>query len=223
MSNLWVLPEELGDQASSEYAYEAAQTASYLMWALSGRKWLGVNTVTERYDLPITDYSRETYSADPVLRVPERVNPRVSLRLRGQPVISVEKVSYIGGPIAPETDYFVTDRSTLNFDNYVGTSVEVTYTFGTKPPVAGRMAARELAMQFALLWSGDEECSLPDRVTSVSRQGLTFTILDNQTFIDDLKTGVYSVDLFLKTANPDKARARAKVFSPDTPRGRRIR
>jgi hypothetical protein len=32
---------------------------------------------------------------------------------------------------------------------------------------------------------------------------------------------LYAVDLFLKTANPDKARAKAKVFSVDAPRARR--
>jgi hypothetical protein len=51
---------------------------------------------------------------------------------------------------------------------------------------------------------------------------VTYTVLDSQDFIDDLRTGVYAVDLFLKTANPDKARARSRVFSPDTPRARRI-
>jgi hypothetical protein len=50
---------------------------------------------------------------------------------------------------------------------------------------------------------------------------VSYTILDQQDFIDELKTGMYVVDLFLKSVNPDKARAKAKVFSPDTPRARR--
>jgi hypothetical protein len=45
--------------------------------------------------------------------------------------------------------------------------------------------------------------------------------LDNQDFLDDLKTGVYAVDLFLRSVNPDKARVKSKVFSVDIPRGRR--
>jgi len=51
---------------------------------------------------------------------------------------------------------------------------------------------------------------------------VSYTVLDNQDFIDELKTGMYAVDLFLRTANPDKARARSRVFSPDIPRARRI-
>ena len=37
-----------------------------------------------------------------------------------------------------------------------------------------------------------------------------------------MRTGLYAVDMFLKASNPDKARARARVFSPDTNRARRI-
>lgn len=83
------------------------------------------------------------------------------------------------------------------------------------------MAARKLAIEFARLWSGDENCELPQRVTSVSRQGVSYTILDNQEFIDELRTGLYEIDLFLKVVNPDNARRKSKVFSVDNPRARR--
>jgi hypothetical protein len=76
-------------------------------------------------------------------------------------------------------------------------------------------------MEFAKLWAGDEDCALPQRVTSISRQGVSYTLLDSQDFIDDVRTGLYAVDLFLKTVNPDKARAKSRVFSPDVPRARR--
>jgi hypothetical protein len=78
-----------------------------------------------------------------------------------------------------------------------------------------------MALEFAKLWAGDDDCALPQRITSVSRQGISYTILDNQEFIDELRTGLYAVDLFLKTTNPDNARRKAKVFTPDVPRARR--
>jgi hypothetical protein len=84
----------------------------------------------------------------------------------------------------------------------------------------GKQAARILATEFIKLWSGDD-CALPQRVTSVTRQGVSYTILDSQDFLDDMRTGIYSIDLFLKSVNPDKARARARVFSPDVARARR--
>jgi hypothetical protein len=46
-------------------------------------------------------------------------------------------------------------------------------------------------------------------------------LLDSQDFIEEMRTGLYAVDLFLKTVNPDKARAKSRVFSPDIPRARR--
>jgi tetrahydromethanopterin S-methyltransferase subunit B len=50
---------------------------------------------------------------------------------------------------------------------------------------------------------------------------VSYTLLDSQDFIDDMRTGIYAVDLFLKSVNPDKARAKARVFTPDIPRARR--
>jgi hypothetical protein len=85
----------------------------------------------------------------------------------------------------------------------------------------GKMAARTLALEFAKLWAGDDDCALPQRISTVSRQGVSYTLLDNQDFIDEMRTGIYAVDLFLKSTNPDKARAKSKVFSVDVPRGRR--
>jgi hypothetical protein len=100
-------------------------------------------------------------------------------------------------------------------------NVEITYAYGIPVPTAGKMAARKLAIEFARLWAGDEMCELPQRVTSVSRQGVSYTILDNQEFIDELRTGLYEIDLFLKVVNPDNARRKSKVFSVDQPRARK--
>ena len=49
MSNLWVAVDELDAYANSEYAYEAVKTASQLLWSMSGRKFNGITTVTEKY------------------------------------------------------------------------------------------------------------------------------------------------------------------------------
>jgi hypothetical protein len=94
----------------------------------------------------------------------------------------------------------------------------VAYLYGSMPPTAGRRAARNLAEQLMLGWRGDEDCALPQRITSISREGVSFTLLDSQDFLNDLRTGLYTVDLFLKTVNSAGARAPAKVFSPDAPR-----
>lgn len=236
MSNLWVLPSDLGDQSESPYAAEAAQTASYFLWAMSGRKFSGVTVTTERY-VRVVDAGALGMSAymtaienqnGSIVNVPitSHVGSTSSkhLRLRGRPVTAVHMIRRPDGEIVPPSDYYLADHSTIQFisgslwDPY---DLEVTYTYGAPPPTAGKMAARVFARELCKSWDGDPDCALPARVTSITRQGVSYTVLDNQDFIAELRTGVYEVDLFLKTANPDKARARSRVFSPDLPRARK--
>jgi hypothetical protein len=248
MSNLWVTPEELGEYVESDYAYEACKNASYLLWGMSGRKFSGVTTVTERYVSSYDPYLRSggsTLTYTPVLVDGNIVNissggfnryadddfqgdgtsSNSRVRLRGRKVIKIHTLRDLEGNIIDPSKYYLSDHSTVIGTRGAGWSpsqVEVTYTYGTPPPTAGRSAARLLASELVKLYENDDSCALPQRVTSVARQGVSYTILDNQDFIDELRTGLYAVDLFLKTANPDKARARARVFSPDQPRARRI-
>lgn len=248
MSNLWTDVEELGVYADSDYAYEAVKTASYLLWGMSGRKFSGTTTVTERYVSQYDPYLRAggsrleyqpTLINGQVENIPQGGFGRNShrdfqgdgtssysrIRLRGRKVVRVHNLRDMNGNIIDPTTYYLVDHSTIYGTpnaTWSSANVEVTYTYGTPPPTAGKAAARMLALELVKLYEGDDTCALPQRVTSVARQGVTYTILDNQDFIDELKTGLYAVDLFLKTVNPDKARARSRVFSPDTPRARRI-
>lgn len=248
MSNLWVETDELGVYADSDYAYDAVNTASYMLWAMSGRKFSGTTTVTERYVSMYDPYLRT--GASHLNYSPTLINGQVEnlpqggfgidshhdyqgdgtssysrVRLRGRKVVRVHALRTGDGDIVDSSTYYLADHSTIYGTpnaTWTPSNVEVTYTYGSPPPVAGKAAARMLAIELVKLYEGDDTCALPQRVTSVSRQGVTYTVLDSQDFIDDLRTGVYAIDLFLKTVNPDKARARSRVFSPDTPRARRI-
>ncbi|UDL15879.1 head-to-tail adaptor [Microbacterium phage Pumpernickel] len=245
---LWVLPVDLDPELDPatmdpsdenllrdyEAALDACMAASQTLWALSGRKFHTGTAITERYcvDRPmISPYSvsavRSPVVYDSTLGV-YYVRPddwRMGrIRLNGQPINQIGAVIDVAtGEEISADDYFVTNRSTLSLGRSVSDSgIDVSYTYGQKPPTIGRLAAKALAQQFYYLWSGrEDQCSLPDRVSSVNRQGVSWTILDNQDFLDELRTGVYAVDLFLRQVNPDKARVKAKVFSPDMPRGRR--
>jgi hypothetical protein len=244
MSNLWVTPEELGAYAESEFAYEAAKAASNLLWAMSGRKYSGITTVTERYVCATLSYrygpSVRNNKAELVLgdvyNIPysdmdsytavttDGLSPQSRIRLRGRPVSKIHTIRNRNGTVVEPTSYYLVDHSTIQAtagSRWTPCDIEVTYTYGIDPPTMGKMAARTMAMEFCKLWNGDDDCILPQRVTSVSRQGVSYTILDSQDFIAELRTGLYAVDLFLKSVNPDGARAKARVFTPDVPRGRR--
>ena len=231
MSNLWVTPEELGDYAESDYAYDAAKTASYLLWGMSGRKFSGITTVTERYVSSFDPYLRtsgSTLSYSPVLIDGQVQNIQSGgllnrfgynqdfqgdgtssasrLRLRGRKVVKIHSVRDLNGEIIDPSKYYLAEHSTLvgvPGSGWFSSRVEVTYTYGSPPPTAGRAAARVLATELVKLYEGDDTCALPQRVTSISRQGVSYTLLDSQDFIDELRTGIYAIDLFLKTANPD--------------------
>jgi|TARA_B110000971_G_scaffold67355_1_gene69077 hypothetical protein len=243
-SNLWILPEEMGDYAYTEYTVEAAQVASNLLWAMSGRKYTGETIVTERYTCTLRNHNMGPSSRNnsPVLfggsvyNIPsgdyneyselmaDGMSPESRVRLRGRPVTRIITIRNKDGLILDPSSYYLVDHSTIQIKAgtaWTPCNVEITYAYGVPVPVAGKMAARKLAIEFARLWSGDESCELPQRVTSVSRQGVSYTILDNQEFIQELRTGLYEIDLFLKVVNPDNARRKSKVFSVDTPRARK--
>ena len=243
-SNLWILPEEMGDYSYTEYTVEAAQVASNLLWAMSGRKYTGETIVTERYTCTLRNnrMGPSDRTTSPVLfggdvyNIPsgdydeyseltsDGLSPESRIRLRGRPVTRIISIRNKTGRILDPSSYYLVDHSTIQIKAgtpWTPCNVEITYAYGVPVPTAGKMAARKLAIELARLWSGDEMCELPQRVTSVSRQGVSYTILDNQEFIQELRTGLYEIDLFLKVVNPDNARRKSRVFSVDTPRARK--
>lgn len=244
MTYLWIQPSEMGDYQYTEYAEEAAKTASYLLWSMSGRKYQGETIVTERYTCVLRNnrMGPSIKTTSPILfggdvyNIPsgdydeyseltsDGMSPESRIRLRGRPVTKIHAIRNRHGVILDPSDYYLVDHSTIHIKPGVAwtpCNTEITYSYGAPVPTAGKMAARKLAIEFARLWSGDADCELPQRVTSVSRQGVSYTILDNQEFIEELRTGLYEIDLFLKVVNPDNARRKSKVFSPDQPRARR--
>lgn len=245
--NLWVKPSDLDPELVLEdidptdevllrdyaAALDACEAASQTLWALSGRKYHSGAVEAEQYapgastmftgsylpsrGLPVYDSVLNFYYIHPLDWSARK------FRLNGQPIIEVTKVtdSKTGEDLEP-TGFRVVNSMFLVITDPDIASIEVSYRYGQEPPTMGRLAAKALAQQFYYLWSGrEDQCTLPDRVTSVNRQGVSWVLLDQQDFLDELKTGVYAVDLFLRQVNPDKARVKAKVFSVDIPRGNR--
>lgn len=97
--------------------------------------------------------------------------------------------------------------------------ITVDYTYGSPPPPDIQRAINILAEQFAIADTG-AACSLPERVTSVNREGVSWTLIDPQDFLDNGRTGIYYVDLVIKAYAG--TRARSSVMSPEIPVPRRI-
>lgn len=98
-------------------------------------------------------------------------------------------------------------------------SFVIVYRPGRPLPVAGQIAAGDLACEFARACAGGP-CALPGQMASLSRNGVDLEMVDPTTFLEEGKTGIQTVDLFIQAVNPARIGARSRVVSPDTFRGR---
>lgn len=96
----------------------------------------------------------------------------------------------------------------------------VTYRRGVAVPAGGRLAGGILKCEIlkALL---AKPCNLPDRVQTIVRNGTSMVLLDPQDFLSEGKTGIYTVDLWLLSVNPQRQARPPKIVRADDPRRRR--
>lgn len=145
------------------------------------------------------------------------------------PVCSVDQV-LIDGVVVPKTDYVVT-----NFNKLLRTKAKgcwpkcndltlpttkpgtwsITVTYGKPVPQLVLLAANEFACQIIKRCVG-KPCDLPQRIHTINRQGMSATFLDPMEFMKEGLTGIFLVDLAIKTFNPHRLYKRPIVVSPDT-------
>lgn len=101
-----------------------------------------------------------------------------------------------------------------------GTELMIDYVYGNPPPLDMQRAIDMFATELDLAANG-QECQLPSRVTSVVREGVSWTVLDPQQFLEGGKTGLYYPDLVISMYG-NQVKSRAKVYSPEYRPPRRI-
>ena len=216
-------------EPTSPVAVDAVMRASWLLFMLTGQKYTGIQTSTEMYSFDnSTDFKfmPAMYQGN-IYNIPRMNNGTRRLRLRQTPVHEIISVVE-HGKLVPSDTYTLRNNAYIVKNGgmfwYLDSpnELEVTYVHGSPPPDAGVSAAILLANEFILSEIDPEACTLPKRVTSITRQGISMTMLDTQEFLKEGLTGVEEVDLFIKAANPTRSLKKAKVFSPDRPRGERI-
>lgn len=105
----------------------------------------------------------------------------------------------------------------LSLDDTHANTWSMTITFGEPVPALGQLAVGELAQEITKYLACAADCQLPQGVVDISRQGLSMTV---GAISDLLKNGFIQLrwcDLFISTANPNHARARAQVYDLDSP------
>jgi hypothetical protein len=90
----------------------------------------------------------------------------------------------------------------------------IEYYYGTPPPLAGKLAACELAIQFYYAMTGSDDCVLSPGVTKVTRQGVTIERLVPLFMGPTNRTGLPITDAFLAAYNPGGLRRRPAIASP---------
>jgi hypothetical protein len=143
------------------------------------------------------------------------------------PVASVVEVKVDGIVIDPAR-YRVDNRTRLvgldgqcwpecqnmNLDGAVTGVFEVTYLRGKPLPVAGQIAAGELACEFLKACQG-QSCALPANISSLTRQGVQIEMVDPTDELTSGLTGIRNVDMWIRAVNPKGLQRRPRVLSND--------
>jgi hypothetical protein len=127
------------------------------------------------------------------------------------PTADAQATEVYGWPYTQRIDLPATEPGTF----------EVQFTYGVAPSNGGIQAAAVLAQQIALAAAGQTH-RLPSRVTTVQRQGISAVVMDTGDIIENGRTGLAEVDLWVKAVNPAKLVRRSQVWSPDLGRARRM-
>lgn len=196
-SEVWVDPALLS-QPDLDISEQAAMSATFALWSLTGERFHGPQCWIEDYR---TRYGYCTIQLDqwPVAEVfsVSRLDlcaDTVSATGVGDVVTGACHVG--GGQVkvcCGDTSSFGTAGCSCPSN---GSVVRVHYTTANNLPAGADLAAKRLAEEYLKAYQG-KACALPERVTSVTRQGAAWTILDPQDFLQDGLTGIGPVDQWL--------------------------
>lgn len=98
---------------------------------------------------------------------------------------------------------------------------EIGYAWGVEPPLPGVDAAGSLGYQLYLAVKAPKECRLPRRITNITRQGVTMTMLDSLKSVQDGWTGIEEVDLWIASERFARRNRGAAVYDPERRRAHR--
>lgn len=92
----------------------------------------------------------------------------------------------------------------------------ITAVFGEPLPALGRLAVGELFCAILTDLLGND-CELPDGVTNVTRQGLSFTLQTTEELLESNQFNLPYTDKFIRTFNPHGLQSRSAVYDLDSP------
>ncbi|MFR9675846.1 hypothetical protein [Streptomyces sp. TR02-1] len=150
------------------------------------------------------------------------------------PVHQVEEILVDGQPLPPDAWMVQEKRYLIRTDGACWPECQqldrpdsdpgtwsVRYLRGRPIPPGGVRAVSVLACEYYKQCAQNGKgCKLPQRVTSVEREGLTYTLTDPMEFLDRGRVGLAEVDQWLSQVNPHGHWSPMSVWSPDLPQHR---
>lgn len=103
----------------------------------------------------------------------------------------------------------------LELPNTEPGTFSILYLRGKAVPTAGQRALGSLACEIYKQCVGAAGCRLPERVRTVTREGVTYDMFDPGEWLEDGYTGLRDVDTWLSSVNPHHLRQPSAVFSLD--------
>lgn len=142
------------------------------------------------------------------------------------PLRSIEEVKVDGVVLAPSA-YRIDDWrwlrrvdgtgwpvcQNMRLDDTEAGTFSVSFTWGNAPTPLVVAGTAELACEFAKARAGGA-CRLPDRASSVARQGMTVELVDVDGILEG-RTGVHMADLAIAHENPDGTHGGSGFYNPD--------
>lgn len=195
LPDLWIDPQSLADdlQIDLDEAEAAVEEASWMLWSLTyqrySSKWIARR---DSYRLR-PGVSEFVLHFGPVAKV---FSVKV-INLADGTEQPMSFVNLLGGLIR------INDIGPLCHPCNYGSDRIVQVEYLTKPniPSGAVRVAKRLSKELYLSSIGSGDCTLPERVTSVNRQGVSWTLLDPMTFMQEGLIGVGPIDQWLVSVN----------------------
>lgn len=141
--------------------------------------------------------------------------PAGSVMLPG-PVAGVVEVRIDGAALA-EADWELRPGGVLvrtDGTAWPHDGLSVDYGRGVAVPVGGQIAVGVLAWELSLAVECPDDCQLPQRLTSITRQGVSVAVMDQFADLEQGRTGIWLIDSWVSSVT--SAPAGGSVLSPDT-------
>lgn len=198
--------------------------ATYTLYGLTGYRFPGLCSARKSFCAPA-----RCCTAGPNCWDRCRCGPssRIDLAPGEWAVAGVDEVVVAGEVLVEGSDYRLDDyRYLVRLDGARWPDVadltdpealEVVWRYGRMPPAGYVDAVGTLTCELAAACLPGEPCNLPFRVTGVTAEGVSYTLIDPTKIIDKGFTGLYRVDLWVAAVNGTSATSTASsggIFDP---------